>query len=216
MLVGGSALYTRAILDRFEFPGTDEAVRAAAGGRARARSGPPALHAGCARVDPEAAAGSCPTTAAASCAPSRSSRSPAGPTPPACPTLEYADPRDRPVGVDIDRPTLDERIAQRVAQMFDGGLRRRGRAAARPRGSTGAARPGRAIGYREVAAYLARRAQPRRGHREQTAAATRRFARRQDAWFRKDPRIVWVRWDDPDRPSARRARGARASATLEP
>ena len=55
----------------------------------------------------------------------------------------------------------------------------------------------RAIGYREVAAYL-------RGEiteaeaREQTEAATRRFARRQDSWFRKDPRIVWLRHDDPD------------------
>ena len=44
VLVGGSALYTRAILDRFEFPGTDEAVRARRlfaaqpGGRATQRS----------------------------------------------------------------------------------------------------------------------------------------------------------------------------------
>ena len=29
--------------------------------------------------------------------------------------------------------------------------------------------------------------------------ATRRFARRQDSWFRKDTRIVWVRFDDPGR-----------------
>ena len=34
---------------------------------------------------------------------------------------------------------------------------------------------------------------------EQTTVATRRFARRQDSWFRKDPRIVWVAHDDPDR-----------------
>jgi tRNA dimethylallyltransferase len=34
---------------------------------------------------------------------------------------------------------------------------------------------------------------------EQTVAGTRRFARKQDAWFRKDPRITWVRWDDPER-----------------
>jgi len=32
---------------------------------------------------------------------------------------------------------------------------------------------------------------------EQTILATRRFARRQDAWFRKDPRIHWLCWDDP-------------------
>jgi tRNA dimethylallyltransferase len=33
--------------------------------------------------------------------------------------------------------------------------------------------------------------------RDRTATATRRFARRQDSWFRKDPRIVWLRHDDP-------------------
>ena len=54
VLVGGSALYTRAVLDRFEFPGTDEAVRA----RWEAELevvGPLALHAHLAEVDPEAA-----------------------------------------------------------------------------------------------------------------------------------------------------------------
>jgi tRNA dimethylallyltransferase len=35
--------------------------------------------------------------------------------------------------------------------------------------------------------------------RERTVVATRRFARRQGSWFRKDPRIVWVRYDDPER-----------------
>ena len=36
-------------------------------------------------------------------------------------------------------------------------------------------------------------------HAELTVTGTRRFARRQDSWFRKDPRISWVGWDDPDR-----------------
>ena len=35
VLVGGSALYTRAVLDRFEFPATDPTVRARVGGGAR-------------------------------------------------------------------------------------------------------------------------------------------------------------------------------------
>jgi tRNA dimethylallyltransferase len=55
-----------------------------------------------------------------------------------------------------------------------------------------------AIGYREVAAYL-------EGDTgldaaiETTTTATRRFSRRQDSWFRKDPRVVWVGWDNPAR-----------------
>jgi tRNA dimethylallyltransferase len=55
-----------------------------------------------------------------------------------------------------------------------------------------------AIGYREVAAYLAGETSLDEAI-EQTTIATRRFSRRQDSWFRKDPRVVWVGWDDPDR-----------------
>jgi tRNA dimethylallyltransferase len=57
---------------------------------------------------------------------------------------------------------------------------------------------GRAIGYREVAAHLAGELSLDEA-RERTVVATRRFARRQDSWFRKDPRIVWVDFDDPRR-----------------
>ena len=101
------------------------------------------------------------------------------------------------VGVDIDRPTLDARIARRVEEMFSGGFVEEVEALL-ARGLADARTASRAIGYREVMGYLA-------GDRtlaeaiEQTTVATRRFARRQDSWFRKDPRIVWVAHDDPDR-----------------
>ena len=49
-----------------------------------------------------------------------------------------------------------------------------------------------------VAAALLRGELTEAEAREQTAQATRRFARRQDSWFRKDPRIVWIRYDDPE------------------
>ena len=72
---------------------------------------------------------------------------------------------------------------------------------------------GRAIGYREVAGFL-------RGDRsldeavEQTKAATRRFARRQESWFKKDPRITWVPYDAPDRVE-RAVAAVEAAARLE-
>ena len=56
----------------------------------------------------------------------------------------------------------------------------------------------RAIGYREAAAVLAGELSEDEAV-ERTKAATRRLARRQDSWFRKDPRVRWVRFDDPDR-----------------
>ncbi len=113
------------------------------------------------------------------------------------PRLEYADPASVQIGVDVDRPALDARIESRVGEMFDNGfvdevdrLLAEGLAAGRT--------ASRAIGYREVAAYL-RGELTLAAAREQTFFATRRFARRQDSWFRKDPRIVWVRYDDPER-----------------
>ena len=33
---------------------------------------------------------------------------------------------------------------------------------------------------------------------EDTVVATRRFARRQETWFRADPRVIWLDWDAPD------------------
>ena len=53
-----------------------------------------------------------------------------------------------------------------------------------------------AIGYQEVAAHLAGEMTLAEAM-ERTAIKTRQFARRQDAWFRKDPRVVWVSYDDP-------------------
>src|SRR5262245_51559355 len=55
VLVGGSALYTRAVLDRFEFPGTEPELRRALEAEL-AEVGPAALHARLAERDPEAAA----------------------------------------------------------------------------------------------------------------------------------------------------------------
>ncbi len=197
VLVGGSALYTRAILDRFEFPGTDEAVRATLGGRARrgriGRAAPTADRGWTPTLPP----GSSRTTGAGSSGRSRSSSSPALPYSANLPTLEYADPATVQVGLAIDRPTLDQRIEQRVDQMFAAGLvdevqRLLEQGLAEGRTAS------RAIGYREVAAYLAGELTLDEAE-ERTVIATRQFARRQDSWWRKDERIRWVPYDAPDR-----------------
>ena len=60
LLVGGSGLYVRAVLERFEFPGTDAELRAALEAELAA-VGPGALHARLAAVDPGAAAGILPS-----------------------------------------------------------------------------------------------------------------------------------------------------------
>ncbi|RYB94768.1 tRNA (adenosine(37)-N6)-dimethylallyltransferase MiaA [Nocardioides oleivorans] len=196
VLVGGSALYTRAIVDRFEFPGTDESLRAELEAELEEVGGH-ALHERLRGLDPEAAAAILPDNGRRVVRALEVVALTGRPYSASLPQLEYADPLTVQVGVDIDRPTLDARIEQRVEEMFAGGLVEEVEALV-ARGLQNGRTAHRAIGYREVLAHLA-------GDRslaeaiEQTKAATRRFARRQDSWFRKDPRIVWVAHDDPDR-----------------
>lgn len=211
VLVGGSALYTRAILDRFEFPGTDDALRRELEAELE-RVGSRELHARLAEVDPAAAERVLPDNGRRIVRALEVVRLTGRPFSATLPTREYVDPHSVQVGVDIDRPTLDARIGQRVREMFDAGFVaevERLLAAGLAEGRTAS----RAIGYREVAAYLAGEC-TLADAQERTVVATRRFSRRQDSWFRKDPRVRWVRHDDPDR--LERALGhVRAAATLD-
>jgi tRNA dimethylallyltransferase len=195
VLVGGSALYTRAILDRFEFPGTDPEVRAR-WEQELASQGAPVLHERLRERDPDAAAQILPENGrrivrALEVIELTGRRFSAS-----LPVLDYADPHTVQIGVDIDRDTLDERIAARVEAMFASGFVDEVRHLLDHGLAEGRTAP-RAIGYREVVAHL-RGELTEQEAREQTAQATRRFARRQDSWFRKDPRIVWIRHDDPE------------------
>jgi len=196
VLVGGSALYTRAVLDEFAFPGTDPEVRARLEAEL-ADVGSAVLHHRLAEVDPEAAANILVENGRRVVRALEVVELTGRPFSATLPTLTYADPRTVQVGVDIDRPTLDARIEQRVDEMFETGLVAEVEALL-ARGLAEGRTASRAIGYPEVAAHLAGELSLDEA-RERTVIATRRFARRQDAWFRKDPRITWVRFDDPDR-----------------
>src|SRR6478752_2709037 len=194
VLVGGSALYTRAIVDRFEFPATDAAVRERLEAEL-AEEGPAALYDRLRALDPDAADRMLVENGRRTVRALEVIEITGQPYNASLPRLEYDDPHTAQIGVDIDRPTLDERIERRVGLMFDNGfvaeverLLDEGLADGRTASV--------AIGYREVMAHL-------RGEltldeaRQRTVFATRRFARRQDGWFRKDPRIVWLTYDDP-------------------
>jgi tRNA dimethylallyltransferase len=196
VLVGGSALYTRAILDEFEFPGTDEDVRARWDARL-AEVGPEALHAELADRDPAAAAGIIARNGRRIVRALEVIELTGRPYTSTLPERAYHYPRARQVGVDIDRAVLDERIELRVQRMWDAGFvdevrrlvdhgLREGRTA------------NRALGYRQVLAFLDGEITETEAQ-EQTVRGTRRFARRQDSWFRKDERISWVPYDAPDR-----------------
>lgn len=196
ILVGGSALYTRAILDRFEFPGTDEALRKELEAQL-AQVGPAVLHDRLAALDPDAASRILPDNGRRIVRALEVVELTGRPFSASLPSLDYLDPRTLQVGVDIDRATLDQRIALRVRQMYDDGLVEEVEALLR-QGLAESRTASRAIGYADASAYL-RGEVDREQAIERTQAATRRFARRQDSWFRKDPRVVWVAHDDPQR-----------------
>lgn len=206
ILVGGSALYTRAVIDSFEFPGTDPVVR----GRLEAeleRLGGPALHRRLQDRDPEAASKILPDNARRIVRALEVIEITGEPFRATLPDLEYVDPRTIQIGVRIDRAVLDERIGRRVDAMFEAGFVEEVRRLL-DRGLASGRTASRAIGYREVAAYLAGETSLDQA-REQIARATSRFARRQATWHRHDPRITWVDWDDPERVE-------RALAAIEP
>ncbi|MBM0127115.1 tRNA (adenosine(37)-N6)-dimethylallyltransferase MiaA [Pimelobacter simplex] len=196
VLVGGSALYTRAILDRFEFPGTDPAVRERLEAEL-AEAGSPALHARLRELDPAAAERIQVENGRRVVRALEVIEITGAPFSANLPVQEYVDPRTVQLGVAIDRETLDERIAARVRQMFDDGLLDE---VARlldeglAEGRTAAL----AIGYRQAIAVLAGEMSVDDAI-ERTVVATRQFARRQLAWWRNDPRIAWLQHDDPDR-----------------
>jgi tRNA dimethylallyltransferase len=189
VLVGGSALYTRAILDEFEFPGTDPAIRARLEAELES-AGSGALHRRLEELDPAAAAGIVPANGRRVVRALEVIELTGGPYVASLPGLTYHYPQAEQIGVDIDRATLDERIARRVELMWDAGfvdeVRRLEKLGLRE-GRTAS----KALGYQQVLAFLDGDLTEAEAH-EKTIARTRRFARRQDGWFRKDPRVRWV------------------------
>ncbi|WP_129842810.1 tRNA (adenosine(37)-N6)-dimethylallyltransferase MiaA [Streptomyces sp. RFCAC02] len=191
VLVGGSGLYVRGALDAFHFPGTDPAVRARLEEELEQR-GSGALHARLAEADPAAAQAILPSNGR------RVVRA-----------LEVIEITGRPftaqlpgpdeergvyralqIGLTVERPELDARIAARVDRMWDAGLVDEVRALERT-GLREGRTASRALGYQQVLAALAGECTEEEA-REETVRATRRFARRQESWFRRDPRVRWL------------------------
>lgn len=193
LLVGGSGLYVHAVTDRWDFPGTDPSARARLEAEL-AQQGPEALHARLATLDPDAAA---------AIAPSNGRR--------VVRALEVVGLRGRFVaelprpgpgdgvvllGLDVPRPLLDARIEARVDRMWRAGLVAEVRELS-ARGLREGRTASRALGYAQVLRMLDGLLSEDEA-REATVRATKRFARRQDAWFRRDPRIRWLPYDAED------------------
>lgn len=194
VVVGGSGLYVRALLDRLEIPPTDPAVRAR-WEQVLEQVGPEALHDRLKELDP----------VAAEAIERRNGRR-------VVRALEVIELTGRPfsasmpvrefvrstvmIGLRADRDVLDGRIARRAEAMWRAGLveeveglvaegLREGRTASR------------AVGYAQALRQLDGELTQDEAI-EDTVVATRRLARRQERWFGPDPRITWLEHDAPD------------------
>lgn len=194
ILVGGSGLYVRAALDDLEFPGTDPEVRA----RLEAEldlNGPGPLYERLRERDPKAAETILPGNGR------RIVRA-----------LEVIEISGRPfsatmpsydavydsvqLGVEVPREVLDARVEARVEHMWRAGLVDEVRELA-ARGLAGGRTASRALGYAQVLSFLGGECTEEEAKQE-TIRATRRFVRRQESWFRRDPRVIWLPQREPD------------------
>lgn len=189
VLVGGSALYTRAVLDEFDFPGTDPRVRARLDAEL-VEAGSGALHRRLESLDGPAAAGIEPANGRRIVRALEVIEITGRPYTATLPAYQYHYPHAEQIGVDIDRPALDERIERRVEAMWQAGLVEEVRRLA-DHGLREGRTASKALGYQQVLAFLDGEIDEDEAKRR-TVVGTRRFARRQDAWFRKDPRVRWV------------------------
>jgi tRNA dimethylallyltransferase len=194
--VGGSGLYVSSVLYDFRFPGTDAAVR----GRLEAElaaEGPGALHDRLTAVDP---------IAAASIGPFNGRR--------IVRALEVVELTGAPFGAGLSaqarnwmpttilglrapRAELVARLDERVRGMWRDGLLDEVRSLL-PLGLEHAATAGQAIGYAQAIAQLSGKLEEAEAI-ELTSALTRRYARRQVGWFRREKLTHWLDYDDPER-----------------
>ena len=193
LLVGGTGLYVRAVIDPLTFPPEDRAVRAELEAEVATGDGLRAAYDELTRADPVAA-----------------SRMEPGNSRRIVRALEVIRITGKPfssfglglgelgapvvpvrqAGVWLPRPMLARRIGERIGAMRDAGLVDEVRALAGTGSLSRTARQ--AIGYKEVLDHLEGREPSLAAALETAEGRTRRFARRQRMWFRRDPRITWL------------------------
>jgi tRNA dimethylallyltransferase len=194
ILVGGSGLYVRAAIDDLQFPGTDAAMRADLEAEL-ARVGPATLHTRLAGLDPAAATAILPTNGRRIVRALEVIQLSGRPFTATLPDYKSVFPAVQ-IGVTLDRAELDRRVAERVDRMWQLGLVSEVRDLA-ARGLREGRTASRALGYAQILRFLdgdwteAEAA-------AQTVQATRRFVRRQESWFRRDPRVSWLPGPGPD------------------
>ena len=192
LVVGGSGLYVRAVLEKLDFPGTDAEVRARWEARL-SEVGAPGLHDELRARDLDAAQVIERNNGRRIVRALEVIELTGEPFVARLPAPEDVYPVHR-FGVHIDRDRLDSRIEDRVNVMWNDGfvdeVRRLESAGFRDAPTAAAA-----LGYGPVLDFLAGECSEEQA-RQRTIDDTRKFARRQQRWFLRDERIEWHNHDD--------------------
>ena len=197
VVVGGTGLYIKAILDELNFPDTDPVVRARLSIEAQ-QVGIDEMHARLAKLDP----------AAAAAIPKENVRrvvralevieitgAPFTANLPKAGASYYPDAKQ--FGLVLQRDDLKERIDRRVDAMWENGFVEEVRSLI-DKGITSAKTARAALGYSQIITFL-EGAVSEEEAKEETKRATRAYARRQETWFSRDERITWLKGDTSER-----------------
>lgn len=197
VVVGGTGLYIKAILDELNFPDTDPVVRARLSIEAQ-QVGIDEMHARLAKLDP----------AAAAAIPKENVRrvvralevieitgAPFTANLPKAGASYYPDAKQ--FGVVMQRDDLKERIDRRVDAMWESGFVEEVRSLIE-KGIKSAKTARAALGYNQIITFLEGLVSEEEA-REETKRATRAYARRQETWFSRDERITWLKGDTSER-----------------
>ncbi|MGC8471774.1 MAG: tRNA (adenosine(37)-N6)-dimethylallyltransferase MiaA [Acidimicrobiales bacterium] len=198
LLVGGTGLYLRAVVDDLDIPARYPDVAEALERDARRPGGIQELHARLAVLDPVAASRTTDTNRRRIVRALEVTLGSGRPFSSYGPGLSAYPPTDvMLLGLPFVPEVVDRRIEERFARWLDEGLVEEVRSlSARPGGLSRTARQ--ALGYRELLEHVERGA-PLEACVREAVRRTRAFARRQRSWFRRDPRVRWIAPDeDPE------------------
>lgn len=197
IVVGGTGLYVKAILDELNFPDTNPEVRARLNQEAD-RIGGDAMHERLGKLDP----------AAAAAIPKENVRrvvralevieitgKPFTANLPRAGATYY--PEAKQFGLVMDRDDLKERIDRRVDLMWEQGFVEEVRSLI-AKGITSGKTAKAALGYNQIISFLEGRISEAEA-KEETKRSTRAYARRQETWFSRDTRIKWLKGDTKER-----------------
>ena len=193
VLVGGSGLYVNAVLEDLEFPGTNLEIRAKYE-EILEKKGVEFLYNQLVKIDPTAAENILENNARrivrALEVNELTGKNFNAKLPEPSPMFD-----DIRIGLNLDREILDKRIEARVHEMFDRGLVNEVKTIFEElvKGKTAQ----KALGYSQVIDFLKDEITLEQAI-EQTIVQTRKFARRQISWFKRDPLIQWFDAQDDE------------------